>query len=379
MATKEKFEEAKRLYETANADQRYVLESLFPKLKESEDERIKKELIEFVKSRGGFKQEYIAWIEEQAEHKKFRDSIQVGDKVTKNEDGVLVNLSQLKRVAKKDEKQGGQNPAMIQWKGNNLKEVIDFTGVYKDGFEKWFHNSWEEYEKYVHEHNNIFKIFNKDGSHIEVPVGAWIVKTPDGYNTASRYVFRQKPAGKVEPKFKIGDFIVNDYCMGRIVEITNDAYLLDTEQGIPFSCHSTRLWDVTKDANDGDVLATDDWVFIFEKLNTNGKSICYCHYDVELGFVIDVNTYISTGSYIRPATEEQRDTLEKAMTDAGYTFDFEKRELKKIEQPKQKWSDEDENELAILRGYIKSGEWSTAHISRALGIIDSIINKMTEK
>lgn len=92
------------------------------------------------------------------------------------------------------EKQGEQNHFMIQWKGDNLKEVIDFTGVYKEGFEKWFHNSWEEYEKYVHEHNNIFKIFNEDGSHIEVPVGAWIVKTPDGYNIASRYVFRQKPA-----------------------------------------------------------------------------------------------------------------------------------------------------------------------------------------
>ena len=35
--------------------------------------------------------------------------------------------------------------------------------------------------------------------------------------------------------------------------------------------------------------------------------------------------------YLKPATKEQRDTLEKAMTDAGYTFDFEKKELKKIE------------------------------------------------
>ena len=29
---------------------------------------------------------------------------------------------------------------------------------------------------------NIFKIFNPDGSHIEVPVGAYIIKAPDGYN-----------------------------------------------------------------------------------------------------------------------------------------------------------------------------------------------------
>ena len=40
---------------------------LFPELKEDEDEKIRKELIEFVKSRGGFKQEYITWLEKQGE------------------------------------------------------------------------------------------------------------------------------------------------------------------------------------------------------------------------------------------------------------------------------------------------------------------------
>lgn len=36
MIQEDRIKEAKRLYETANADQRYVLESLFPELKESE-------------------------------------------------------------------------------------------------------------------------------------------------------------------------------------------------------------------------------------------------------------------------------------------------------------------------------------------------------
>lgn len=38
---------------------------LFPELAESDGERIRIELIEFVKSCGGFKQEYIAWLEKQ--------------------------------------------------------------------------------------------------------------------------------------------------------------------------------------------------------------------------------------------------------------------------------------------------------------------------
>ena len=85
-----------------------------------------------------------------------------------------------------------QKPVMIQWTGKNLKEVIDFTGK-SQKFGEWF-KSWEDFENYVHIHDDIIKLFCEDGSHYEVPVGAWIVKTPDGYNTPSRFRFIQKPA-----------------------------------------------------------------------------------------------------------------------------------------------------------------------------------------
>lgn len=72
MNDKEKIEEARRLYESANADQRYVLESLFPELKESEDERIRKELIthfrntRYVTKEGAERiAKWIAWLEKQ--------------------------------------------------------------------------------------------------------------------------------------------------------------------------------------------------------------------------------------------------------------------------------------------------------------------------
>lgn len=81
---------------------------------------------------------------------------------------------------------------VIQWNGNNLKEVIAFTGK-SPRFEEWF-KSWKEFETYVHQHNDILKLFCEDGSHYEVPVGAWIVKTPDGYNvpSVSQFVHRQQ-------------------------------------------------------------------------------------------------------------------------------------------------------------------------------------------
>ena len=74
MAQEEKLKEAKRLYETANADQRYVLESLFPELAESEDERIRKALIKFFtlsddnadyQCCGVHYKDIVAWLERQ--------------------------------------------------------------------------------------------------------------------------------------------------------------------------------------------------------------------------------------------------------------------------------------------------------------------------
>lgn len=78
MTKEEKLEEAKRLYKTANADQKYVLESLFPELKESDDERMIqyfKDLAPFDKAdelyeKYGFShKDAIAWLEKRVEQK----------------------------------------------------------------------------------------------------------------------------------------------------------------------------------------------------------------------------------------------------------------------------------------------------------------------
>lgn len=67
-----KLEEAKMLYETANADQRYLLERLFPQLIEYEDEKIRKELIEMVRlscTNGDDVDKKIDWLKKQREQK----------------------------------------------------------------------------------------------------------------------------------------------------------------------------------------------------------------------------------------------------------------------------------------------------------------------
>ena len=74
MSQEDKLQEAKRLYETANADQRYVLESLFPELKESEDERTRKEIVQFIRMEVEDEivgNKWLAWLDKQGEQKPY--------------------------------------------------------------------------------------------------------------------------------------------------------------------------------------------------------------------------------------------------------------------------------------------------------------------
>ena len=113
----EALERAKNFIENGDKRERTIAESIFAGLmEESEDERIRQNLICLVRSvykhcvtakSRKERNTYILWLEKQGEHANFRNKIQIGDKVTRNEDGVLVNLSQLNRVAKK---QGEQKP-----------------------------------------------------------------------------------------------------------------------------------------------------------------------------------------------------------------------------------------------------------------------------
>ena len=147
----------------------------------------------------------------------------------------------------------------------------------------------------------------------------------------------QKSADKVEPKFKVGDFLVSDYCIGKVVELTNDTYLLDTGQGIPFSCeHNAHLWTI-QDAKDGDVLADNIGVILFRKIGNEkyADAVDYhCAIYKRGSFIIQKGLSYwgySKDEQLRPATKEQRERFFATMQEVGYEWDAEKKELKKIE------------------------------------------------
>lgn len=146
----------------------------------------------------------------------------------------------------------------------------------------------------------------------------------------------------VEPKFKVGDWIITPE--NKVIQITSiegtfycfnnashywEIYYCDQE------CH---LWTI-RDARDGDVLAFKGNIIgiIICKSPTDYDAGSYCRF-VSDNF-IDKEESGWDSTLLVPATKEQRGQLEKAMADAGYTFDFEKKELKKIED--EEYNDED--------------------------------------
>ena len=159
----------------------------------------------------------------------------------------------------------------------------------------------------------------------------------------------QKPADKVEPKFHKDDWIMHQGTENiyQVVAVIDNQYQLKygdnyTIQYCEDVDRCARLWDITKDAKDGDVLAAHECIVLFKEID--GLNIkCHCTYHFMNNPSLYINTLQNKTAFY-PATKEQRDILMKAMTDAGYTFNFEKKELKKIKQ-KAAWSKEDDEML----------------------------------
>ena len=190
----------------------------------------------------------------------------------------------------------------------------------------------------------------------------------------------QKPADK--PKFKVGDWILysGDHYEGvrHITKIDEKGYYIE-RNGLPHGIipfnHEIcmRLWTI-KDAKDGDVLwhsdSASNGIFIFKEIRYDGKVLCYCDYDSEDHFCTGEHHTCcwSNAKYIKPATKEQCDLLFKKMKKAGYRWDAEKKELKKIESNLTEF----ENTLAdICRGWI--GEeigWEDYIIKNSLPLLE---------
>lgn len=163
----------------------------------------------------------------------------------------------------------------------------------------------------------------------------------------------QNPTDIVEQKFKVGDWIVtpsNETKQIEKVTFGNYYFTDKTLYNIIDIDNNAYIWTI-QDAKEGDVLCCENgWTCIFKSLDSNSFS-SYCFMDCsewfcELGGECHSLNKNLCGK-IHPATKEQRDILFQRMKEAGYEWDHEKKELRKIEQ-KPVWSEEDENMKELI-------------------------------
>jgi len=186
----------------------------------------------------------------------------------------------------------------------------------------------------------------------------------------------QKPNNKLETKFKVGEWLVHNE-RKIIVKVVNASPLVYevvdvlgyhhtiTDTAIENNYH---LWTI-QDAKDGDVLIDKSYigecVFIFKEarpsdIKTDIKNplaiIGYCGIN-HIGFTSQLSG-IGFGDTANctyyPASKEQRALLFQKMKEAGYEWDAERKELRKIEQKSAVWSEEDERMYRGLHNLIYS-------------------------
>ena len=226
-------------------------------------------------------------------------------------------------------------------------------------------------------------------SSIPAAIGSWIAwlekqgdqKTIDSLTpqeamdiAVAKCFNEQKSADKIEPKFKVGEWITHNTAnfVFKIINVGSNGYEVVNRENykktISFDNEDNyHLWTI-QDAKDGDVLLFEGYynsIVLFQGIGINGKGRINYHCKCDLGNysfgvqgdVACLGTIEKDSEHYHPATKEHRELLFKKMHEAGYTFDFDKKELKKIEQ-KPAWSEEDnmkiEETLYFLREYQQS-------------------------
>lgn len=284
-------------------DRQGILDDIFPELAESEDERIKKEILNVFKQLGkdttlcGRNYDYakwIAWLEKQGKPNPYSGiSFDYNGHtwgMCARDNGVDILLD--KQLLKHLENQGEQKPAI------EMKSAEESLGV-----------SSEEYNDIVNE-----CLYGES-----------------------------KPADKEEPKFHEGDWIIrnNEYTGIPVQVIEFKGYYRCNLNGEVVTLTSNdvhnnfHLWTI-QDAKDGDVLQLGEVTAIFKKYIGQEKCICYCSIDEDGVFEIPIedgedNIYGCTNT--TPATKEQRDTLFVKIKEAGYEWFAGLRELRKLPTP----------------------------------------------
>lgn len=423
---KEALERARQFSEhPLQEDSSNIVEYIFPELRESENERTRKEIISFLQLPhkqfvGERKQEkWIAWLEKQGEQKPGTIDIdKMVAKYSQTKDGSFglpINcqirayrqgINDALNLSLNIEKQGEQKPIkmwhdvsevpdemqelLVEWESpdatwhdiafydaetkafrhlkqpiNNVTRWAYVSDILSQSVTKTSEQGWSDALERQGEQKLPIEKLPEEMKTIGESLGFTTQEECDGYNQMVSDLIMS--ADKVEPKFHKGDWIVTSY--GKVNQVVavdkdGDGFTLDDDTYFSGSWKDGyHLWTI-QDAKDGDVLvASDSSIFIFKEVcGSSCKHYIALTSDNEIQVNTKLDKFWETARGVKPSTKEQRDTLIKAMTDSGYTFNFEKKELKKIKQKSQRmvsaeakealydkpaWSEEDEDAIGM--------------------------------
>lgn len=218
----------------------------------------------------------------------------------------------------------------------------------------------------------------------------------------------QKYVDRVESRFKIekdrwyvcirdldDNYGTRAFCKGSTYLSTKDETLLPDNSNIPFEikyCVNDyfRLWTI-QDAKDGDVLVGNydnckkPWIGIFKCISkdrptTQFDSYCFINSSHHTFITPLSNGFYNpckghTIRYALPATKEQCDLLFHKMKEAGYEWDAEKKELRKIEW-KPAWSEDVEAAISLLKDIAEEQEkdycpYNANHLRKAAQYLET--------
>ena len=377
-----------------------------PELKESEDEKTRRALIEFVYdslgdtlwiTHGVHKQDAIEWLKKQVPLDKDEvikgvrqgTSVSLMDYIDANSKGMclsnmecadienaLVNedWGRIYRYMKKKLEKQGEQVSAIRWYDASCipQEMKELLVEWNSSDATWhdiafYHANTKTFWNYERELKNVTRwcyvddLFWKQSNVKEAGISQHDKKT---------CVENEKnvdKANKVEPKseFKVGDWIVHNSSntLYKIASFSSGYYSLIDINGIhlyPCLCPNEyfHLWTLS-DVKNGDILYSPSHHLIW--IYKNNKEV-YAGINMNYDSSLEIYTNFVIPSDACPATKKQCGALLAKMHEAGYDFDFEKKELKKVDQkPAEtvKWSSQEENCICQLESLVKE-KWRYA-------------------
>ena len=346
------------------------LKEIFPELRGDEDEKIRKGLIEFVKSRlAGFPEydEYLAWLEKQGEQPsaiRWYDVSLIPQEMEEllvewdSEDATWHEIAFYHADTKTFWNGTRQVENVTRWcyiidlleKQGEQKPTSDTRYEVKAGGSLSVNGKPFDYEKATITQKDFEqKDYHDIDPHFGIPIEDLMSK--------------ENPIDKYEPKFHKGEWIVwKNKCYE--VNYNGCGYELIDQNGLSTALEygtvdtSARLYDVTKDAKDGDVLISRYGNPLIYNGNYNSLNIgAYCGMtcDDNKFKVAEEKCHWTENVDIEPATKEQCDMLFSKMEEAGYQWDAENKRLKKTEDEIEIPFGAKDSELQEVTYYIPKG------------------------